>query len=311
MIRELFSRYQKDILSFANTELGKDYLGIKTNLPIVKFTPNSYHLFDGKNFQATFSSHPKWGKIFASTLTMLDIAKDSVLDYSSGFQHYLSRDLQTIESRQVFPQIYLASGDAIYPNSGGSGSVRGGSTANWQTSHDANPGDGLDQSASVAFYSNGSSSNSFIRRVFLPFDTSGIGATMVVSAAVLSIWPTASEDGDTDYVRMVITTQTDPTALAVADYAKQGTTAIATDKLISSFVTTGQYNTMALTNLAVVSLTDYTKIGLRCKSDAVNSAPTNANSITMYMPSQAGTTNDPKLVVTYALPGGGMMAFFQ
>src|SRR3990167_4473078 len=57
--RELFEKYQTQLLYFANNPIGKFYLGIKDSREIVKLTNNSYHCYKGrKQVEATFYGKP-------------------------------------------------------------------------------------------------------------------------------------------------------------------------------------------------------------------------------------------------------------
>lgn len=82
LIRPLFTKYQKQILDFANSDYGKRHLGIDTDKKIVKFTPDSYHellgIKDGvATLKATFFSKSPFIKRFELPLTALEIAREA------------------------------------------------------------------------------------------------------------------------------------------------------------------------------------------------------------------------------------------
>lgn len=82
LIRPLFTKYQKQILDFANSDYGKRDLGINTDKKIVKFTPDGYHellgVKDGiATLRATFFSRSPFIKRFELPLTALEIAREA------------------------------------------------------------------------------------------------------------------------------------------------------------------------------------------------------------------------------------------
>ena len=98
------------------------------------------------------------------------------------------------------------------------------------------------------------------------------------------------------------------TTLANADYGQTGSTRYATDITIASMTgddstyTTWTFNATGISN---VSKTGVTNISMRLKKDIDNIAPTWASGvfegINAYFADNAGTTVDPKMVVTYTI----------
>ncbi len=155
--------------------------------------------------------------------------------------------------------------------------------------------------------------NYIIHRALTLFDTSAIGAGSTISAATYSLWFTATTNEDAGSVRIVTSAPASNTAISSADYSSLGTTGQAPDQTISG-ITTGAYTNFTLnaTGLGNVSKTGITKFGVRIAKDATNTAPT-ANTTTDVQASSAdagGTSQDPKLVVTYST-GGGTVAPIQ
>lgn len=146
-------------------------------------------------------------------------------------------------------------------------------------------------------------------RAFFLFDTSSIPDTDSISAATFSTKVIAKVDQfpEATSIRLVLSTVASNTAIAASDY--QGTvgntTAQATDKTVSS-ITTGAYNdwTLDATGLGNISKTGVTKFGLKVVFDADNSSPTLNGSESGISDGNyadtAGTTSDPKLLVTHA-----------
>jgi hypothetical protein len=142
------------------------------------------------------------------------------------------------------------------------------------------------------------------------FDTSLLTSSANISSAVFSVYGTdkANGLGSPDY-DVVASTPASNTTLAAADYGQLGTTVFAS-VAYASYDTAG-YNGFSLdTNgIANVSKTGVSKFGARLSWDTDGSfggswgsaQGTRFNSNTA---DATGTTNDPKLVVTYTIPGG-------
>jgi len=153
-----------------------------------------------------------------------------------------------------------------------------------------------------------------INRTFLLFDTSAITDTDTIDSAVLSIYVTSltntiTPSSGTMGFRIVTTTPASNTAIANSDYANTGTTSQANEILIGS-ISTSAYNdfTLNATGLSNVSTTGVSKFGLRHTRDADDSEPTGSHSVgqkSALLPvaaDTAGTSQDPKLVVTHSAP---------
>ncbi len=149
----------------------------------------------------------------------------------------------------------------------------------------------------------------FMTRGFFLFDTSSIGSSNAVSAATFSLVVSSKTTTMTDSHGLVASTPASNTTLVASDF--EGTvnnlTRFATD-IAGSAITADNatYNnwSMNAAGIAAVSLTGITKLGTKNASDIDNSPPTWGNdiiaSIQVDMAETAGTSKDPKLVVTYA-----------
>lgn len=157
--------------------------------------------------------------------------------------------------------------------------------------------------------STGTNWKHIIRSIFL-FDTSGIGDTDLVSAATLSCWVAdhgTTVVGDLD-VSVVSSNPASNTAITSSDHTSCGTTKYATDVAISS-MSNGAYKdwTLNSTGRSAVSTTGVTKLAIRWAKDidspsTFNSPGSNANRTFFegFYAEKTGTSNDPKLAVTYA-----------
>lgn len=145
------------------------------------------------------------------------------------------------------------------------------------------------------------------RSIFL-FDTSAIPDTNTISAAVLSLAGMGSVGADnlTQTVEIVLSTPASNTGLVAADYNQVGSVRQATGIAASAYNNTdGTYNNFTLnaTGISNVSKTGVSKFGGAFSGDIDNSITwaNNAGSYKYcYYADQAGTTTDPKLVVTYS-----------
>jgi len=148
-----------------------------------------------------------------------------------------------------------------------------------------------------------------ITRGFFLFDTSPITDTDTISAGVLTFFAAATgvTDTDTSDIDVVASTPASNTAIAVGDFDQVGTTVFAS-KALSAWVDTdgtGNDFTLNASGIAAISKTSITKFGTRNSRDTDDSAPTGENDVSCYYASEAGTTKDPKLVVTHAAAASG------
>ena len=155
--------------------------------------------------------------------------------------------------------------------------------------------------------------NTLTRGIFL-FNTSTLGATAVVSAATCSLSGSIKVDdvGWTPDVNLYSANPVSNTALANGSYGLLGSTAFSTAITYAAFSAAG-YNDFVLnaSGLAAISLTGVTKLGTRnANYDVAAVSPTGAAGFAIARlegesADTAGTTSDPKLVITYTLPVSG------
>jgi hypothetical protein len=145
------------------------------------------------------------------------------------------------------------------------------------------------------------------------FDTSEIGVGSTISSAVFSLYGTSGKTfeqgtwGDSDIAMNVYSSSpASNTAWVAGDYGSFGTTAYCDTSIAYSSWATAAFNNFTLnsTGRSAVTLDGITKLGIRDATfDVPNSAPTWVTVAGLacggYYADQAGTANDPKLVVTY------------
>lgn len=139
-----------------------------------------------------------------------------------------------------------------------------------------------------------------VTRNFYPFDTSAIPDTDEISSGTFSIDNTGASSGDR-YVGLIQTSQVSNTALAIGDFDAM-TINSPSEGASRVLCSTSGYKDFAMnaTGIGWISKTSYTKLGTRMAKDIDNVNPGARNYILEYQSEQAGTTNDPKLVVVHA-----------
>lgn len=148
----------------------------------------------------------------------------------------------------------------------------------------------------------------YLRRGIYLFDTSAIPDAATISAAVFSLFGYAKTNGlGSPGLDVVATTPASDTTLTASDYGQFGTTVFAT-KAYAAWDGGGTiYNDFTLDSngIAAVSLTGVSKFGTRLTWDTSNSfgGAWSSSADSHYETAtadQSGTSEDPKLVVTYA-----------
>lgn len=205
----------------------------------------------------------------------------------------------------------------IYTTAGGDGSIQSdGGVGDWDTPHDATTGTTGDGTETTIECGVDFTDKYYIKRAFLPFDTSVLPNDATIISVTVNLYVTAVNDTDNDgddWVNIVgPTTQASATALSTADFDQCGSinnpAEIATRIDIGN-INTSAYNvwTLNATGIALISKTGNTLLGAREGHDAIDSSTTGSK-ITFY--SSDNATNKPYLEVTYSVPGGSS-AFFS
>lgn len=195
-----------------------------------------------------------------------------------------------------------------YSESTGDGMVELYYQATWAGVRGASSGTASSGSSTGLFCYTGKYNNTYsIGRGFFPFLTGTTLAGATISAATLSIYGGSNATINPGGLAIVLSesSQAAGDSLANGDYDNitlNSPTELASRINFSSW-STSAYNDMALNSsgLSAINKTagGYTKYSMRTSLDVDNSAPSNENFIYCHFADETGTSNDPKLVVTY------------
>lgn len=160
----------------------------------------------------------------------------------------------------------------------------------------------------TAAYWQASNDRCQIYRGFLPVDTSPLGLGSVVTIAVLKIFVFTIFSGDPDangHVGVYDASQTSTSTLVVGDYSEVGSTPFSNTIAFASLVDDA-YNefTLNASGLANIDVAGYSKFSTREGHDVADDAPADStdNGISYRGSEQTGTSEDPKIEITYT-PG--------
>ena len=164
----------------------------------------------------------------------------------------------------------------------------------------------------LAYLAASTTSNQFAQmwRGFVGFDTSALTSSAAVSAAGLSLWVTAAQNGLGAGGNAHVAGATPATAntLSTSDFGNVQRTSFGSVSV--GGITTGTYTEWSLnaTGRAAVSTTGVTNLSLQTEHDLNGTFGGTWSSGTLvqvqaYHADQTGSANDPKFVVTYTVPG--------
>lgn len=205
----------------------------------------------------------------------------------------------TDASQTVYPdpnvEVTSMDGQTVLTGGGGGWSgVRATSTA----------GSADDSGTTICARSQDNGGQSNICRSAILFDTSFLCGA-VPSAGTFSIYGNSvSNTAPTQQVRLVTSNPASNTAIATTDYDDFGTTVQSDTAINITSISTSAYNNFTLNaaGLASVATEGITKFGIRISNDISGTDPGSnsgtANAV-VWSADQTGTTNDPKLVLTY------------
>jgi len=278
---------------------------------IVKISTNGIWWRDGERITAEFRTHEKYAKrLYYSFRPLWWICHVWDWAFADRWVPELSFGLYTLTQ---------------YPDTGnpGTNSVDGntyhmlsaGSGVSWATLKAA-AGTNVSNGAvhDICYMETDSGSGNWLEndRVHVFFDTSALTSAAVISGAVLSLYGSSKQDTFTvdlnPTVNIYVSTVTSNNTLAAGDYANVADTEQCDAGISYSSFSTVEYNdwTFNTTGRGNISKTGTSKFVTRQNYD-ISGTPTWEASLRVvmsaYMSDQTGTSNDPKLTITYTTPG--------
>lgn len=316
-----FEKYQHRLLWLLNTPIVKKWfrkvMRIKQGEVINRITPSSISYgveIEGDELRVTtdFRTHDKYSKRLYYAFRPLWYLMHTWDLFADEFVPKLSFGFATLT---VYPDAHpeTTSVDGIVRNFTGAGS--GLSWANMR----AAAGDAADDTATEGEYFSWTDDASAIkwktmRRSIFLFDTSALTAGATISAATMSLFGKLKQDNysATPNINIYTSTPATNTALVAGDYAQTGTTAQCDTAVTYAGFSTSAYNDFAFnaTGLGNISKTAVSKFAAKnANYDVANVAPATgsgdqATYLYGYFADNSGTTNDPKLVITYSVVVG-------
>lgn len=307
-----FLKHQTILLWFINTNLGKLFFCINGKRSsvgknkIIKLLPNSITWKVGKLYSTEFRIHDKfskrlfyglkpvwyllhfWDTLFANNLNShLNLGFDTLTAYPDA-----STGATTVDGR-VYRQGVSESFATLRAGAG--------------TNVDAT-GSGDD-----VYLESTSSSNVYtsLQRSIQTFNTAALTAQSVLNSAVLSLFGQGKANGLGSLdLHVAGSTPAANNTLVAADYSQVQTTSFGSVAYASFSIVAYNDITLNSTGVAAISKTSITKFSEQISADILNSASWSSAAISSLQwasADTAGTTNDPKLVVTYYKPQAAMI----
>ena len=325
---EWFRTNQKLFLWFANTWIGRKILcidGEKSSVGKRKIIKIESHAITWKKskyskfYQTEFRTHNKFGKrLFYAFYPIWYLVHLWDLIIANNFQPAWNLGFDTLT---VYPDAN-AETDTVDGNASmtyGAGSGVSWATLKADAGSTAQPS--VTQDNAVALFADVAVSNKWkeLDRGIYLFKTSGLGVDATISAGVFSIKGYYKGDSASlaPSINVYSSAPATDTNLVAGDYDSLGTTPFSTTVTYAGYIA-DNFNdfTLNAAGLAAISKTGNTKFGTRDPIyDVGSSTPTWANPASAGLGCDfadfAGTTSDPKLVVTYtpAVPRHGFTNF--
>lgn len=299
---EFFTYYQRPLVRFINTRIGKRFFGIADQkAEIGKLRPNHYAFrLNGKK-ALDFRTNKKFWLILRHRTRYLRVIPWVIAAFTMPSLQRIPEfmPLLTLATYTFYP-------DANVETTSVDGRFFTSNLGSWQLTHDAIASEGAgdsDASAQSLYALDDDTGTPLyqINRAMYLFDTSATPNDDVVVSATFSVFGAAGADDTLNQdIHLCSSSPASNTALVTGDFDQFGSTSFGS--LDQGSWSTSAYNAITInaTGLATITFTDVTKFGIRYSSDINNSRPGPSDSfsyITSYFADQAGTTNDPKLVV--------------
>lgn len=316
-MKSVFFKYPELLQWFAQTKIGKDYLGIPQDVKdIVLLLPNGYIQGFGRQKQAVFYSRAEYSLKLYKALGMVDVAAGWLRDFSQA-QSLLLEQLKLIRLQPVSLALPHFLTSTFVPDSSNiDGIVQNFTATDYTTLHNAANGTSTSIQPTTqqpARLRATTTSNQFdvINRGFFLFNTSALGQSAVISSAKITLFVNTKSDTFTETIEIVSSSPAANNTLAISDYPNVGTTIFASNTIASLTTSANNDWTLNASGRANISLNGTSKFGARLDSDRINTAPTwsSAGESTADLNFSGSASNKPTLTVTYTVPLGGIKGF--
>ena len=327
LIRPLFNKYQDLLLSFANTNFGKDYLGVKyKDLPVTLVAPDGIHqALDEQHGIATFYSRSPYLKKLDRSLRSLAIIEESGYKLSRWFdkRDWLIPNYQDLILPQrwlpklsFFEKVYEPDAHPETSTVDGSVYIQEGST-NWSTVRNNTSGSVQDDLASDQTgnrshcmtnfnHSGGDPDRYSVGRGYFCFDTRTLNHNHLLETAIFSLYNDRCDNGIGPTQYIVVATPTSYNALIPADYDQGHFGGILSSVTFATLdATEDTYRNHSITT-NVIELGGITGLGTRTHLDTNDVAPSVSNNMAFTLFAENGT-NIPYLTVTYKIRGSAFL----
>lgn len=327
VIRPLFEKYQKELVAFANTSYGRDFVSqfggneLKMPLPIVKVAPDGIHQQLGDNiYRAVFYPKSPYVKLFAEILTMMELAEINKYKIEPKqtdliIPHFLG---ETNLLKNKLPKIYLASStfnpdahpETTSVDGRASQAYGAGAGVAWATIIAAGGNGASDNDAAQVIFDilcdTGSNTWRSLTRSFFLFDTSTLGSSVVLKA-LMSVSGDAKDDPATAITPTWSIYETNPasnTQIVAGDFDAVFGVALSNNTFTFAGTDAGGYNGLELNSLGLskISTSSITKFGIRNTNyDTASVAPNWTSGKYTYVDIKYADNGSlkPKLTVTY------------
>jgi len=247
-------------------------------------------------------------------------------DYgTTDINTYALKTKGSLLAQLLFPNKVYATEGTFYPDADPETSTVDGWVANqniadWSTARSASSANTVNDSDTYVNALNNYAGvpNYYIYRGYFLFYTSSLCTEAIISSAIFSSNAGYKYDNDNSVYGFTVIVSSNPTSnagLVVGDYSKIGSTELSS-RLDNTNLVLNVYNDYVFNTDGnnTISKTGITKLGLREGHDLLNSAPPEPadsyNGPQFKSAENSGTSQDPKLVVTYTVPAGNFFQMF-
>lgn len=316
--QELFTKYQKQLVWFINTKIGRWFFKVDKEIKnICNVAPNA--LTYDKHYER--QGNGEWREV-KTTCFRTNNKYARILNYRLAPLHKLAFILPSLLRPELSPLFVpvMLTVDTYYSGADGANNPvcghvgRGSANETWATilAGAGNNTSYTDSPDYIMFLQSTTTTNQYQRNqrgVFL-FNTAGLPDDDQIDSAVLSLYGNAIGDSFSPAIApgycICASNPASTTALADADYGNLGTTAFSDTVSYANLSTSAYVDfTLNASGKAAISKTGISKFGGKNSYDMTASAPTWSSGKlaywAAYMAASAGTTYDPKLTVTHSV----------